>query len=105
MRKSISRTVSFRCNPVIFLLVKVLLIYTVKESGKEKGMRRFLGLWCFFCFFVFLNMVFSNYAPAKIRLPWPKAKGIDLPWSTTYDCPKWDKYSTPLDCDGLEKKR
>lgn len=29
--------------------------------------------------------------------------GIDLPWSTTYDCPDWNTYNDPLDCDGLGK--
>jgi len=29
--------------------------------------------------------------------------GIDLPWSTTYECGDWNQYSDPLDCDGLTK--
>ncbi|MBC2714608.1 MAG: hypothetical protein HF978_04795 [Desulfobacteraceae bacterium] len=29
--------------------------------------------------------------------------GVDLPWSTTYDCPDWLAYSDPLNCDGLSK--
>lgn len=29
--------------------------------------------------------------------------GVDLPWSTTFDCPEWYKYSDSLSCDGLEK--
>lgn len=56
-------------------------------------MRRPLVLFSFLCFFVFLNMIFSHYVLA----------GIDLPWSTTYDCPDWLQYSDHLSCDGLEK--
>ena len=29
--------------------------------------------------------------------------GIDLPWSTTYDCSDWTSYSQSLDCNGLSK--
>ncbi len=29
--------------------------------------------------------------------------GIDLPWSTTYNCPDWNTYNDPLNCDGLLK--
>jgi len=30
--------------------------------------------------------------------------GIDLPWSTTYDCADWNQYNDPLSCDGLARK-
>ncbi len=29
--------------------------------------------------------------------------GIDLPWSTTFNCPDWTSYNSPLNCDGLVK--
>ena len=30
-------------------------------------------------------------------------KVVNLPWSTTFDCPDWLKYSDPLTCDELSK--
>lgn len=35
--------------------------------------------------------------------PYKSIAGVDLPWSTTFDCPEWYKYSDSLSCDGLEK--
>ncbi len=29
--------------------------------------------------------------------------GVNLPWSTTYDCAEWTHYEDPLICDGLDK--
>jgi len=29
--------------------------------------------------------------------------GVNLPWSTTYDCPDWTAYNQSLNCDGLDK--
>jgi hypothetical protein len=30
--------------------------------------------------------------------------GINLPWSTTFNCSDWNKYSDPLNCDNISKK-
>jgi hypothetical protein len=35
--------------------------------------------------------------------PQNSSAGVDLPWSTTFDCKEWHKYSDSLSCDGLEK--
>ena len=29
--------------------------------------------------------------------------GVNLPWSTTYDCAEWDNYNNTLTCDGMSK--
>lgn len=29
---------------------------------------------------------------------------VNIPWSTTFNCPDWNMFSDPLNCDGISKK-
>lgn len=42
-------------------------------------------------------------AIALLMYPYSALAGIDLPWSTTFDCADWNQYSDPLNCDGISK--
>ena len=35
--------------------------------------------------------------------PWIAFAGIDLPWSTTYNCSDWTKFTESINCDGVQK--
>ena len=52
----------------------------------------------------FLSYVFFCYF---LLMPDLSIAGVDLPWSTTFNCgstdPYWTTYSDPMDCDGMEK--
>jgi hypothetical protein len=54
-------------------------------------MQHFLNMIVFSFLFLFL-FLFSLQ---------PASAGVDLPWSTTYDCAEWE-YGESLDCDGLD---
>lgn len=48
-------------------------------------------------------MVIFFFCLLILIYPHKSIAGVDLPWSTTFDCSEWHKYSDSLSCDGLEK--
>ncbi len=47
---------------------------------------------------IFLTVFFGVLFFAKASLA-----AVNLPWSTTYDCPDWNNINDPLSCDGIDK--
>lgn len=56
--------------------------------------KNFLILILLICLGVLCHLIYPQNSIA----------GVDLPWSTTFDCPEWGQYSDPLDCNGLKKR-
>ena len=50
-----------------------------------------------------MKKLFFTLTIAALMNPYFALAGINLPWSTTFDCPEWNQYSDPLNCDGLTK--
>ena len=49
------------------------------------------------------KLTYFAHVLVLLAIPCSVWAGVNLPWSTTFDCPEWNHISDPLECPGIDK--